>query len=134
MRLLTELNRLWFKNVLKTLFFLINFALLSGCNTLFLGSYGEDHQTLEAFTQRVEQVFKLQNSMTNAVMLMEEPSAKILEIEQAMHAACKPLNDYASHEMEGLSSDFELKHRVEQTAVSCEKAAIQLQSLLSLTK
>ena len=109
--------------------------LLFGCNTIFLGRYGEDNQTLEAFTQRVEQVFKLQNSMTNAIMLMEvEPSEAILETEQAMHEACKPLNEYASREMEGLGTDFALQKQVEQTAVRCDKAAKRLQSLLSLVK
>ncbi|MDD2864636.1 MAG: hypothetical protein PHC99_07910 [Methylococcales bacterium] len=121
--------------MIKKAFLVVNSALLLGCNTMLLGSYGEDNQTLEAFTQRVENVFKLQNSMTNAVMLMEvEPSDVILEAEKAMHTACKPLNEYASREMEGLSSDFALQKQVEQTAVSCERAAKQLQSLLSLTK
>ena len=121
--------------MIKKVFLIVSAGLLLGCNTMLLGSYGEDNQTLEAFTQRVENVFKLQNSMTNAVMLMEvEPSETILNAEKTMHTACKPLNEYASREMEGLSSDFTLQKQVEQTAVSCEKAAKQLQSLLSLTK
>lgn len=106
-------------------------ALLLGCNTMLLGSYGEQNQTLEAFAQRVENVFKFQNSMTNAVMLLEtEPSETILDAEQKMQLVCEPLNEYASREIDGLSADFALQKRVEQTAVSCEKAAQQLQSLL----
>jgi hypothetical protein len=98
---------------------------------MLLGSYGEQNQTLEAFSQRVESVFKFQNSMTNAVMLLEiEPSSTILEAEQKMRLACEPLNEYASREMDGLSADFALQKRVEQTAVSCETAAQRLQSLL----
>lgn len=98
---------------------------------MLLGSYGEQNQTLEAFSQRVESVFKFQNNMTNAVMLLEtEPSATVLETEQKMQAACEALNEYASREMDGLSTDFALKKRVEQTAVSCETAAQRLQSLL----
>ena len=98
---------------------------------MLLGSYGEQNQTLEAFSQRVENVFKFQNSMTNAVMLLEsEPSATILEAEQKMQSACEPLNEYASREMDGLKADFALQKRVEQTAVSCETAAQRLQSLL----
>jgi len=97
---------------------------------MLLGSYGEQNQTLAAFSQRVESVFKFQNSMTNAVMLLEtEPSAAILEAEQKMQLVCEPLNEYASREMDGLSADFALQKRVEQTALSCEKAAQQLQNL-----
>lgn len=119
----------------KKPFIVLNTVLLLGCNTMLLGSYGEDNQTLEAFTQRVENVFKFQNSMTNAVMLMEDDApVAILESEQKMHIACKPLNDYASREMEGLSSDFALQNRVEQTAIGCEKAALELQTVLSGTQ
>lgn len=119
----------------KKLVIVINIALLLGCNTMLLGSYGEQNQTFDAFAQRVETIFKFQNSMTNAVMSLEtEPSEAILEQEQKMYAACESLNEYASREMDGLSADFTLQKRVEQTAVSCEKVAQQLQSLLSLTK
>lgn len=98
---------------------------------MMLGSYGEQNQTLEAFAQRVESVFKFQNSMTNAVMLSEnEPTAAILDAEQKMQHACEALNEYAARESDDLSISFELRQRVEQTAISCEKAAQQLQSLL----
>lgn len=102
---------------------------------MLLGGYGDENQTLAAFTQRVENVFKFQNSMTNAVMLLEsEPSAAISEAEQEMESICEPLNEYASREMDGLSADFALQKRVEQTAISCEKAAQQLQVLLNPTQ
>lgn len=102
---------------------------------MLLGSYGEEKQSFAAFAQRVENVFKFQNSMTNAVMLLDsEPSQAILNAEKQMHAACEPLDEYASREIDGLSADFTLQKRVEQTAISCEKAAKQLQTLLSLTK
>ncbi len=101
---------------------------------MLLGSYGDENQTLAAFAQRVETVFKFQNSMTNAVMLLEtEPSAVILEAEQKMHAACEPLNQYAVREMDGLSIDLALQKRVEQTAIGCEKAAQALQQMLPAT-
>jgi hypothetical protein len=117
--------------VFKKYLIVVNTALLLGCNTMLLGSYGEQNQTLEAFSQRVENVFKFQNSMTNAVMLLEtEPTATILEAEQKMQLACEPLNEYATREMDGLSADFALQRRVEQTAVSCETAAQRLHSLL----
>lgn len=102
---------------------------------MLLGSYGEEKQSLAAFAQRVENVFKFQNSMTNAVMLLDfEPSEAILKVEKQMHAACEPLDEYASREIDGLSADFELQERVEQTAISCEKIAKQLQTLLFLAK
>lgn len=102
---------------------------------MLLGGYGDDKQTLAAFAQRVENVFKFQNSVTNAVMLLDdEPTDAILEAEEKMHAACEPLDEYASREIDGLSADFSLQKRVEQTAISCEKAAKQLQTLLSLAK
>ncbi len=102
---------------------------------MLLGGYGDENQTLTAFAQRVETVFKFQNSMTNAVMLLDaEPSASILASEQEMHTACESLNQYAAREMDGLSADFTLQKRVEQTAISCEKAAQQLQTLLSTAK
>lgn len=115
----------------KKSFITANIALLLGCNTTLLGTYGEQNQTLDAFRQRVENVFQLQNSMTSAVMLNSEPSMKILDAEQKMQRACESLNEYASRESDGLSVDFALQQRVEQTAVSCEKAAQHLQSLLS---
>jgi hypothetical protein len=109
-------------------------ALLLGCNTALLGTYGEQNQTLETFRQRVESVFQLQNSMTNDVMFSEiEPSETILKAEQQMQRACESLNEYAARESDGLSVSFKLRQRVEQTAISCEKAAQNLQMLLSPT-
>jgi len=117
--------------VFKKSFIVANIALLLGCNTTLLGTYGEQNQTLDAFRQRVENVFQLQNSMTSAVMLSDsEPSATILDAEQKMQRACESLNEYAARESDGLSVDFALQRRVEQTAIGCEKAAQNLQLLL----
>ena len=119
----------------KKLFVITPLFFLVGCNTVLLGHYGEQNQTLEAFAQRVEDVFRLQNSMTNAVMMLEdEPSDEILNAEQSMESACEPLNEYAAREIDGLSADFKLQKRVEQTAISCEKAAQFLQNLLKHQK
>jgi len=118
---------------LNLLFILANATLLLGCNTALLGTYGEQNQTLEAFRQRVESVFQLQNSMTNEVMFSEtEPSETILKAEQQMQRACESLNEYAARESDGLSIGFGLRQRVEQTAISCEKTAQNLQMLLSI--
>lgn len=112
-------------------FFIITSTLLLGCNTTFLGSYGDENQTLSAFAERVETVFKFQNSMTNTVMLLDtEPSEIILNAERKMHTDCQPLNEYATREMDNLNVDFSLQKRVESTVISCEKAANQLQTLL----
>lgn len=106
----------------------INAVLLVGCNTMLLGSYGEHNQSLKDFA---ESVFIFQNSMTNAVMLSEpEPSAAILDAEQKMHVACEPLNAAGVLQFDGLDVDLELVRRIQQTAVSCEKSAQRLQSLL----
>ncbi|MEN9595720.1 MAG: hypothetical protein RL236_154 [Pseudomonadota bacterium] len=98
---------------------------------MLLGSYGDENQTLEVFSQRVENVFKFQNSMTNAVMFREtESSVTVLSAEQKMRTACEPLNEYASREIEGLKVDLTLQKRVAQTAISCEKAARELEKIL----
>ena len=95
---------------------------------MLLGSYGEQNQSLKDFA---ESVFIFQNSMTNAVMFSEiEPSTAVLDAEQKMQIACEPLNKAGILQFDGLDVDFELVRRIEQTAVSCEKAAKQLQSLL----
>lgn len=135
MHWLIELSYWRFENVLKKTFIFLSLTCVSACNTMLLGGYGEDRQTLAAFAQRVEDVFKFQNSMTNEVMLLDnKPTAAILEAEDKMHAACEPLDEYASREIDGLSADFTLQKRVEQTAISCEKAAKQLQTLLYLAR
>lgn len=95
---------------------------------MFLGTYGEKKQNLKEFS---ESVFILQNKMTNAVMFSEtELSPTILEAEKKMHIACEPLNQAGSLQVDGLSVDFGLAERIQQTAESCEKAAQQLQILL----
>jgi hypothetical protein len=99
---------------------------------MLFGTYGEKNQTLEDFA---ESVFILQNKMTNAVMFSEsELSAATLEAEKKMHVACEPLNKAGSLQFDGLSVNFELAQRIQQTAESCEKAAQQLQILLSAVK
>jgi hypothetical protein len=114
--------------VIKKSLFVLNFALLSGCNTVFFGSYGDDNQSLRDFA---ESVFVLQNSMTNAVMFSDvESTPEIAEAEKKMHVHCEALNKAGSLQFDGLSVDFALAQRIQQTAVSCEKAAKQLQSLL----
>ena len=107
--------------------------LLSGCgSSMLFGSYGDKNQSLKEFA---EDIFILQNNMTNAVIFGEvEQSAEILEAEKIMHIQCESLNQAASLQFDGLNVDFALAQKIQQTAVSCEKAAKQLQSLLSLAK
>ncbi len=106
----------------------MNALILSGCNTMFLGSYGEQNQSLKEFA---ESVFVFQNRMTNIVMLKEtEPSTAILNAEKNMHIACESLNKAGNLYVEGLSVDFELAQRIQQTAENCQNAAKQLEILL----
>jgi hypothetical protein len=110
-------------------------VMATGCNTALMGTYGEDNQTLDAFKQRVEDVFQLQNSMTSAVMLLEsEPSADILKDEATMRGACASLNEAGSREMDGLDISLSLGKRIEKTVTDCEKAAKSLQHRLEQVK
>lgn len=109
-------------------------VIVTGCNTALMGTYGEDNQTFDAFKQRVEDVFQLQNSMTSAVMLLDsEPSVDILKDETEMHSACASLNEAGSREMDGLDS-LSLGKRIEKTVTNCEKAAKSLQHRLQQIK
>jgi hypothetical protein len=113
------------------LFFTIVFF-MQGCTTALMGTYGEDHQTLAAFQARVEQVFQLQNHLTSYLMLNENAESEITNrAEQQMQEACASLNEYAARESDGLSVDMSLKRRIEKTAIRCEKAAFELQRILS---
>ena len=102
---------------------------LSGCSFPFGGGYGENGQTKEEFARYVESVFKFQNQMTSKVMMLLEGGddlsnyEEILLAEQHMHEICKPLNDYAARENDGLSVGLLLRRRVEKSAVACDKAA-----------
>jgi len=109
--------------------------LLSGCSTPLMGSYGANGQNMEEFTKYVESVFRLQNSMTSAIMELQESDElnnqeAVLKAEQFMQETCAPLNEYVSRESEGLSTGILLSHRVEKSAVDCEKASLNVKSLL----
>ena len=108
---------------------------LSGCSTSLMGSYGSKGQTMEEFTHYVEDVFRLQNSMTSEIMELQENDELnnrdvLLKAEEHMQATCAPLNEYVSLETEGLSTDISLLKRVEKTAVDCEQAALKVKALL----
>ena len=108
---------------------------LSGCSTSLMGSYGAKGQTMEEFTHYVEDVFRLQNSMTSEIMELQENDELnnrdvLLKAEEHMQATCAPLNEYVSLETEGLSTDISLLKRVEKTAVDCEQAALKVKALL----
>ena len=114
--------------VIKRSLMIAGVVIMTGCNTALIGNYGEDNQTFDAFKQRVEDVFQLQNSMTSAVMLLDsEPSSDILKDEAEMHSACASLNEAGSREMDGLDISLSLGKRIEKTVTNCEKAAKSLQ-------
>jgi hypothetical protein len=109
--------------------------MLSGCATPFLGGYGANGQSREEFTRYVEEVFRLQNSMTSEIMLLPETDdAKnhdaLLEADQHMQEACGPLNEYVSRDIDGLNIGLFLRRRVEKSAADCEQAAQKVKSLL----
>jgi hypothetical protein len=121
---------------LQGLMGLLMTIILSGCSLPFFSGYGANGQTREEFSRYVEEVFKLQNRMTSKMMAFAEEDEKptnldtLLQAEQRMHKNCEALNEYAERDSDGLSVGLLLQRRVEQTAVDCEKAAKELQTLL----
>jgi len=128
----------WNRNLvsLHALIALLLAMLLSGCSIPFFSGYGAKGQTREEFSRYVEDVFKLQNSMTSKMMALAENDEKptnlnaLVQAEQRMQKSCEALNEYAERDSDGLSVGLLLQRRVEQTAVDCEKAAKDLQALL----
>jgi hypothetical protein len=111
-------------------------ALLQGCTAFSMGKYGPDEQTREEFEKRVEAAFRLQNSMTSEVMVLQEDgvAAKdqeaILQAEQLMEKNCNDLNEYVSRDIDGLSKGLLLQRRVEKSVLECETAAHSVEALL----
>ncbi len=109
---------------------------LLGCAAPFSGGYGANGQSKEEFARYVEDVFRLQNSMTSEVMMLTESEddlqnhVTLIKAEQHMHKICAPLDEYASRDSDGLSVGLLLSHNVEKSAVDCERAARQVESLL----
>ena len=109
--------------------------MLSGCTIPFWGGYGAKGQSREEFTRYVEEVFRLENSMTSEIMALQETDdVKNLDTlsaaEQHMQEACGPLNEYVSRDIDGLSIGIFLRRRVEKSAIDCEQAAQKVKSLL----
>jgi hypothetical protein len=110
---------------------------LSGCSLPFFGGYGAEGQTREEFARYVENVFKLQNSLTSEIMGMADSDDKpanmdaLLQAEQNMQKKCEALNEYATLDSDGSSASLLLQTRVAQSAKACETAAKDLQALMS---
>ncbi|WP_432740504.1 hypothetical protein ABXJ76_10895 [Methylobacter sp. G7] len=122
----------------RSLVLLVIASLISGCAVPFLGGYGADGQSLEAFEHHAEEIFRLQNRMTSEVMillLLESEDAKkhqaLMQAEHHMQQTCADLNEYVSRDIDGLSSGFLLRRRVEKSALDCEQAALELKALLA---
>jgi hypothetical protein len=111
-------------------------GLLQGCMPFSMGSYGPDGQSREAFEQRVEAAFRLQNRMTSEVMVLQEGDVvpkdqeAILQAEQLMEKKCSYLNEYVSRDIDGLSEGFLLQRRVEKSLLDCETATHSVEALL----
>jgi len=108
--------------------------LLPGCGWLW-GSYGVKGQSREEFERYVENVFRLQNSLTSEVMMLQETEdfkspEQLLQAEQHMRRQCAALNEYVARDVDGQSSGFLLRRRVENTAAECERAAKDLRELI----
>ncbi len=109
--------------------------LISGCSTPLSGRYGAKGQTKEEFSLYVENVFRLQNSVTSDLMELQETDPinnrdVLLKAEQAMQEACAPLNEYVSRESDGSSIGLFLRQKVEKTAVDCDQAAQRVKQQL----
>lgn len=118
-----------FRNYIPLIMLAISYS-LSACTTTLSGYYGEHNQTKAEFTQYVETVFKLQNSMTSEMMAITDADETLVRADQKMQEICAPLNEYAALEEDKLNITFALLRRVEQAAVACEQAAQKLQALL----
>lgn len=110
-------------------------ALISGCAIPFFSGYGANGQSREEFEHHVEEVFRLQNQMTSEVMMLLETDETpkhdaLMQAEQRMQQVCADLIEYASRDIDGLSSDLFLSHRVEASAIDCERAALAIKPLL----
>jgi hypothetical protein len=122
--------------ILRKVAFFAVVTLVSGCAVPFLGGYGANGQSREAFTQHVEEVFRLQNQMTSEVMMLLESDQSdkadtLIQAEQHMQQVCADLNEYASRDIDGLSIGLFLSRRVEKSAIDCERAALAIKSLLN---
>ena len=126
----------WYPKLVNVQGLILLSITLSGCAPPFFGGYGEQGMSREEFTQYVESVFRLQNSISSEVMILPEgdDSKKyqaLLQAEQHMREACRPLNEYASRDIDGLSIGLFLRRRVEKSAIDCERKAQEVKSLLA---
>ncbi|CAG0941932.1 hypothetical protein BROC_01653 [Candidatus Brocadiaceae bacterium] len=124
----------WNSNVAQHRVISISLSLiLSGCTLPFMTI---DGKSTEEFAHYVEDVFRLQNSMTSQIMAIGDSDEKpknfdvILQSEQTMQKQCEPLNEYATRDIEGLSVDLALQKRVADSAKNCETAAKAVKKLL----
>ena len=104
--------------------------ILMGCSTSFLTKDDVSNSSNVDFAHYVEDVFRLQNSVTSEIMELQESDdvsdePALLKAEQAMQEACAPLNEYVSKTADGAGAgaSFFLKRRVQKTAVACESSA-----------
>lgn len=111
-------------------------ALTASCSSTVLSAHSDSHIDKLPFPRYVENVFRLQNSVTSEVMMLLDSldaknQATILLAEQHMHKVCQPLNDYANRASDGLNTGLWLKIQVEHSTLDCELAAKAVQSALN---
>ena len=110
---------------------MVSFMIVTGCSLPFL-RYGENGLSQDQFADYVESVFRLQNSVTSELMLLDsdERQTVLLQAEQMMRTDCAALNEYATRDSDGLTIGLALSRRVAQSVAQCEKAALHLKLLL----
>ena len=99
-----------------------------GCSMPLVANYAGKNQSEKDFALYVEEVFRLQNSVTSEIMALQEEGdfnddTGLLKAEQSMREACAALNEYVAKETDGDSISFFLRKRVQSSAVACEDSA-----------
>ncbi len=110
-------------NVLSCILVLLATQLL-GCSMPFINNNNPEKD----FARYVEDVFRLQNSVTSEIMALQEndefnDNSGLLKAEQNMREACAALNEYVAKETDGDSISFFLRQRVQKSAIACEDSA-----------
>ncbi len=103
-------------------------ANLSGCAVV------ESIGHTEALAAYAESVFRRQNAMTTAVMMLYEDEipeeSELSRAETAMYDACRLLNEYSTREMEGESMGVLFRRKVKASLKACDQSIQTLESLL----
>lgn len=123
-------------NKLQKIALLLTVLQLVGCSTPLLGHYGTEGRSREDFAKYVEEVFRLQNTITSQMMILMESGEinlpqPLMSAEQRMHDQCSSINEYVSRDMDGQKIGILLRRNVAKSAESCGKAAHEVEGMLN---